>query len=82
MAHAKHFHVLAGLEGMYMPNENRVYETRREAEGGARSLAQMHREEGERVTGSARSGYYTVGDHHSIEITDCDQADCLLGLDE
>ncbi len=81
MAGAKHFHVLAGLRGLYMPDENRVYETRKEAEAGARSLAKMYRDEGERVRGSAKSGFYSVGENQSIEIAACDAEDCLLELE-
>ena len=56
MAGAKHFHVLSGLQGMYMPDENRVYETRKEAEAGARSLAKMYRDDGERVAARHAAG--------------------------
>jgi hypothetical protein len=82
MSARRHFHVLVGLSGMYMPNENHVYLTRREAEGGARLIADRFRDDGERVTGSARSGYYAVGESECIEITDCDRAECLRDLDE
>jgi hypothetical protein len=78
----RHFHVLVGLSGMYMPNENHVYLTRKEAEEGARWLADQFRDDGERVTGSARSGFYAIGDRESIEITACDEAACLRELDE
>jgi hypothetical protein len=77
-----HFHVLTGLAGAYMPNDNQVYATRTEAEDAAREIAEDFREQGERVEGSAESGYYAVGDNESIEITDCDERDCLRDLDE
>lgn len=82
MGARRHFHVLVGLCGMYMPNENHVYLTRKEAEEGARWLADQFRDDGERVTGSARSGYYAVGESECIEITDCTEAECLRDLDE
>ena len=78
----KHYHVLCGLRGMYMPNSNDVHATRKGAESGAAWLAETYRDDGEtRVTGSARHGYYTVGDNECIEITVCDAADCMRGDD-
>lgn len=71
----RHYHVLCGLRGCYMPDDNSVYATRKDAERSAVWLAKNAREEGERVTGSAKSGYYTVGEHNCIEITECD-SDC------
>jgi hypothetical protein len=82
MARAGHFHVLVGLCGMYMPDENHVYRTRKEAEDGARSLARQFRDDGDTVTGSVRDGFYRVGDDYCIEITDCDEQDCLRDLDD
>jgi hypothetical protein len=78
---ARHFHVLVGLCGLYMPDDNVVCETRKEAEDAARSIAKQYRDDGERVSGSAKSGYYTVGENHCIEIADCDDAQCLDGDD-
>ena len=72
-----HYHVLQGLRGCYMPNTNDVYRTKREAQSGAAWWAENARDEGERVVGSARSGFYEVGDHCSIEVTDCDSEMCL-----
>jgi hypothetical protein len=74
---ATHFHLLVGLCGLYMPDENHVYESRKEAEDGARELVKQFRDDGETVTGSARAGYYQVGESYCIEITGCDEADCL-----
>ncbi len=73
----RHYHVLVGLAGMYMPNDNTVCRTRREAEACARDTAARFRDDGDRVSGSARAGYYTVGESECIEITDCDTAACL-----
>jgi hypothetical protein len=69
--------VLSGLCGLFMPSENEVYATQRDAEEAARKLARQFRDDGERVTGSAREGYYQVGDNWCIEITECDEAACL-----
>lgn len=76
-----HFHVLVGLCGLYLPDENHVYATRKKAEAGARSVARQRRDDGEHVTGSVREGMYRVGDDYCIEITECDEAECLGDLD-
>ena len=81
-ADASHFHVLSGLAGGYLPNENQVYRTRAKAEEAARELADQFREDGERVSGSAKAGFFTVGKHQYIEIANCDEAECLRELDE
>lgn len=73
----KHFHVLSGLRGLYMPNENTVHRTRKSAEATARETAANARDDGYKVRGSASSGLYAVGEDQSIEITACDVADCL-----
>jgi hypothetical protein len=81
MARGDHFHVLVGLCGLYMPNENLVYQTRKEAEAGAREIAEQFRDDGERVTGSARAGYL-VGNSECIEVTGCDDPECLRDSDD
>ena len=81
MAGTQHFHVLAGLCGLYMPDENYVYRTRGEAEQGARELAQQFRDDGERVSGSAKGGYFKIGKDYCVEVTDCDQVECLSDLE-
>ena len=77
MGKRKHYHVLCGLRGMYMPNSNAAHATRKAAERDAAWCADDRRNDGETVTGSARSGYYTVGEYECIEITTCDTADCV-----
>jgi hypothetical protein len=81
MARAAHYHVLVGLCGLYMPSSNYVVETRKQAENTARELAAQYRDEGDRVTGSPRRGY-RVGQSECIEITGCDDPECLADLDE
>jgi hypothetical protein len=77
---AGHYHVLVGLCGMYMPDENHVFETRKEAEAGARAIAERAEEDGERVVGSPRLGYQ-IGNRHCIEVVPCDDAECTADLD-
>lgn len=67
----RHYHVLMGLTGGYMPNSNAMFTNRREAESYAASLASEAREAGDTVSGSAKSGYYSIGDSECIEINDC-----------
>jgi hypothetical protein len=78
----RHYHVLCGLRGCYMPNANDVHRTRTAAERGARAWAESYRDDGLKVTGSAAEGYYTVGDHECIEITECDYQSCMEDCDE
>lgn len=78
--HGGHWHVLVGLRGCYMPDTNDVYRTRRDAERGARWWAEQCRDDGEtKVRGSARAGYYTVGEHNQIEVVHCTVDGCMEG---
>lgn len=76
----RHYHVLCGMPG-YMPDDNMAHTSRRAAEAEAAELARQCRDDGLRVTGSARDGY-DVSDPASlaysgyIEITDCYEDDC------
>jgi hypothetical protein len=65
-----------------MPNSNDVFKTKRGAEQSAAWAASEAREQGYKVSGSARSGYYSVGEHECIEITECSEPDCLEGVEE
>ncbi len=71
-----HYHVLCGLTGGYMPNSNEVYRTRRDAEAGARWLAESFRDGETKVRGSASAGYYECGKWEYIEINPCTETDC------
>jgi hypothetical protein len=80
----KHYHVISGLCG-YVPNTNETYETRKSAEAGARWWAETFRESNwdaapeykKRITGSARAGWYDVGDCEYIEVSACDMSECV-----
>jgi hypothetical protein len=73
---ARHYHVLVGLRGLYMPNENHIYRTLKAAREGAAEIADFYRDQGEDVSGSASSGYL-IGENESIELVRCDDARCL-----
>lgn len=77
----RHYHVLFGLQGGYMPESNEMFTTIREAERYAAALAQDWREQGERVKGNAQSGLYLVGDWWLIEITTCYEEECIEELE-
>ena len=67
---------------MYMPDTNEVHVSRKDAEAGARWHAAEARDNGEHVSGSARAGYYRIGDHECIEISECDEPECLSDLED
>lgn len=78
----RHWHVLSGLQGCYMPNSNYAHRTLKEAEADAADQAEYARDEEYRVEGSARSRWYSVGEHQCIQIVDCYEADCWCGCGE
>lgn len=72
----KHYHVLSGLGGGYMPNSNEVYETKAQAIQGAKEMKGIFQNDPEtKVRG--RGGYYAVDDNTYIEVTECHENDCL-----
>ncbi len=74
----KHYHVLFGLQGCYMPDSNEVFTSKAEARRYAAWLAKDAREAGYKVVGSAKAGLYLVGEHHMIEISGwCIEDECL-----
>jgi hypothetical protein len=82
---SKHYHVLLGMSGGYMPDTNAVVRTRRDAEETARWYAREFRDHPElfRVTGSARDGLYVIERKEAIdalpyliEIVECFEPDC------
>lgn len=79
----KHYHVLSGLTGGYLPNTNDVYTSRKAAQSGAAWLAASYRDTEAyvfaEVTGSAKAGWYDVGRNEYIAITECVEEDCLEG---
>jgi len=59
-----------------MPNSNYAHRTLREAEADAAEQAENARDEEYKVEGSARSRWYSVGEHQCIQIVDCYEEDC------
>jgi len=89
---AKHYHVLGGLCGCYMPNANYTCLTKKEAKA---ILSDCKKQEIDAsyqmkncsqfsITGSLKSGRYDVtgGGNEYYEITTCQEPDCLLHLDD
>lgn len=72
-----HYHTLIGMLGLYMPDTNDYHATRADAVKGALWHIRMLRDEGARVRGNVRVGYWQTTDGRtSIEITRCTVADC------
>ena len=88
----KHYHVLGGLRGCYMPNVNYTCETLSEARAILLDFKKQEIEDSYQmedrsqfsITGNLRQGYYEVtnGGNEYYEITDCQESDCLLYLDD
>ncbi len=75
----RHYHVLVGLSGGYMPNQNLgPFLNKKDAESSAAEIAGIFRDQGLYVSGSARAGYYQVADCEYIEITRCFEMECLM----
>ena len=81
-----HYHVLMGLRGGYLPDVNDVCATRADAIAQALYWVRMNLDEGSRVKGNARDGFWVIADGPSlfddgwaynrcIEIVGCDD-DC------
>jgi hypothetical protein len=62
----KHYHVIAGLQGGYIPNSNDQYPTKRDALAGAMWHVDQYRESGEKVRGSKRAGYWIARESESL----------------
>jgi len=86
MARRKHYHVLMGMEGGYMPSSNSFAENRKEAVGSALEDIARHRDQGRGYTaiGSAARGLWVLHTPHEgphtlneyIEIVECDEPEC------
>jgi len=63
---SKHYHVIAGLRGGYLPNTNEVYTSRKDAVRGAQFHLEAYRDAGEKVLGSARSGFWIARESESL----------------
>ena len=85
----KHYHVLTGMRGGYMPDDNAYCATLAEARQCAKSAADSYRDEWEddkpiyRVSGNMRDGYEVMprdADEHTlgyyIQINECSEPDC------
>jgi hypothetical protein len=80
----KHYHVIEGMNGGYMPDSGSYATSRRSAEMSAAWSANNARNDGYAVTGSARKGWYDVmpedSDPHTlgnyIEIAECFESEC------
>lgn len=78
----KHYHVLVGSEGGYLPDSNYAYTSRRAAEMAAADEARLFLDDEEcHKSGSARSGLIVIDTGRSlgtiIEVVDCQEEDCL-----
>ena len=62
----KHYHVIAGLAGGYLPNTNDMYPTKRDALQGAMWHVEQYLDSGEKVRGSQRSGFWMARESESL----------------
>ena len=88
MINGKHFHVLIGLRGCYMPDGNNLCFDLEEAHDVALWHVESERDAGHRVQGSKADGFWAIRDPEgsdygrgsygwrSISITACDDFDC------
>lgn len=83
-----HYHVLVGLQGLYMPNSNEVHPTLRSALASACWLKDEYNDEtwqiedteerkAARFHGSIYRNRYASNEHECIEVTTCDSEDCV-----
>lgn len=84
----KHYHVLVGSEGGYLPDSNYYCTTKRQAESLAASEAremvdssyELDEDEHYHKSGSAKSGLIVIDTGRSldtiIEVVDCYESDC------
>jgi len=70
---SRHYHVLCGLQGLYMPDTNDVCETWSEAVECASEHADGYAEDMECEATKHSDDYYTIG-QFSVEIHECDAA--------
>ena len=92
MARKKHYHVLVGMEGGYMPDSNYYADTRKDAVDIALEEVRRHRDQGRgyTVTGNARDGIWIFHSPYDgahtlctyIEIPDCEDPDCVKHRDD
>ena len=78
----KHYHVLVGFAGLYMPDTNIAFHTLPEARKyAAEEVRQCREAYGTRWHGSVyRDGYATDG-VHAVSITECQEPECWAELE-
>jgi hypothetical protein len=78
----KHYHVLIGLRGLYMPNNNDVCKTKEEATECAEWWAEHFADDPETKVEKTCDDFWEVGEHECIEITECNESDCLEHMED
>jgi hypothetical protein len=75
----KHYHVLHGMAGMYMPNVNHVATTKQEAWNIAQEELRNDREAGRKVSKVGKQEWEIVdgGTDYVCEVSSCFEADCI-----
>jgi len=74
----KHYHVLGGLSGGYMPDSNSWYKSIKQARESMKELVTMSRIFGERFTGSMKKCYFvSTNNNYYFEVTECFEKECL-----
>lgn len=76
----RHYHVLCGLRGCYMPETNDVADTWAEAVAQAAVEAEAWSEAHEIPAVKHADDYYTIG-QFSVEIHSCDATGCEVNHD-
>ena len=78
----QHYHILHGMEGLYMPNVNHVATTKREAWNVAQEELRHDRNEGRKVTKVGNQEWHVTGDgtDYICEIAACGYQDCLQAV--
>lgn len=85
---SKHYHVIAGLQGGYIPNTNEVWQFKGEALDAAAWIVDGYRDAEQRVVGSKRAGFWQAremsmgGFADYVEVTGpCFDPDCQTWTD-
>ena len=75
----RHYHVLHGMAGLYMPNVNEVATTKQEAWNMAQWELRNDREAGRKVTKVGKQEWWIVdgSTHYVCDISSCHEVDCL-----
>lgn len=80
-----HYHVMNGIHGC-LPDYNEVYETISDARNGLKENVSMARENGDRLKGNLKNGYFEVitskTSNYYYDIEECKQKECLEEIEE